>query len=74
MTVEIVSPGDRHKDVITKCEEYLHWGVPHIWVVDPNVGLLHEYSKRGLANVATLSLPEYGLQITLNDLLSGLPA
>ena len=35
LCVEILSPDDRLSEVIAKCEEYLAWGVPMVWIIDP---------------------------------------
>jgi Uma2 family endonuclease len=37
IAIEIVSPEDRHSDVLEKLSEYETWGVKHIWLVDPRV-------------------------------------
>ncbi|MCX6590585.1 MAG: Uma2 family endonuclease [Acidobacteria bacterium] len=72
-TIEILSADDRHRAVLRKCEEYLIWGVPHIWLVDPDSKRLQVYSAAGLANVEALELPAYGARIALADLMLGLP-
>jgi Uma2 family endonuclease len=73
VTVEILFANERHGDVMSKCEDFRRWGVTHIWLVDPYLNLLHVYTAEGLANVAALELAEYGLRITMADLLDGLP-
>ena len=35
LAVEVLSPGDRSRDVLDKVGEYLQAGVPLIWVIDP---------------------------------------
>lgn len=62
--VEIVSPDDRHLDLMQKLEEYRQWGVQHIWVVNPITRKFSIYSELGLQNVSSLSLPNYPLQLT----------
>ena len=32
---EILSPEDRLGAMFAKCEEYLAWGVPMVWIIDP---------------------------------------
>lgn len=73
ITVEVLSPDDRHMDVVRKCEEYFKWGVPNIWVVSPDLHLLHTYSQAGLSNVEAFELQEYGIRITFPELVAGLP-
>ena len=36
LAVEILSPGDNPRDVSGKLGEYLGWGVPEVWIVDPD--------------------------------------
>jgi len=33
--IEILSPDDRLKNTIEKGKHYLAWGVPHVWIVEP---------------------------------------
>ncbi|MDW8353061.1 MAG: Uma2 family endonuclease [Bryobacterales bacterium] len=35
LVVEILSPCDRHSEVMEKISDYLRFGVPWIWVIDP---------------------------------------
>ncbi len=35
LCVEIMSPEDRLVKVLEKCNEYLEWGVPTTWIIDP---------------------------------------
>ena len=45
--VEILSPEDRLSDVIAKGEEYHAWGVPMVWIVDPEKRAAWEFSRAG---------------------------
>ncbi len=62
VAIEILSPDDRFAEILTKLEEYRVWGVAHVWFVNPISRKLYVYSA-GLSEVATLSLPEYGVEI-----------
>ena len=62
VAIEILSPDDRSAEILTKLEEYRVWGVTHVWFVNPISRKLYVYSA-GLSEVATLSLPEYGVEI-----------
>lgn len=37
LAVEILSPSDRHEDIVEKIEEYLDTGVLLVWLVDPDL-------------------------------------
>jgi Uma2 family endonuclease len=52
LAVEVVSPNDLWYDVVAKLEEYLNAGVPLIWVIDPEVRIVHVY--RGDGSVSKL--------------------
>jgi Uma2 family endonuclease len=51
IVVEIVSPDDRHEELLRKLGEYRAWGVEHIWVVEPELKTLSIYDSRGLGRV-----------------------
>lgn len=62
--IEILSPEDRHADLMQKFEEYRAWGVPHIWLVDPQKRRLHTYLNGSLHETAEFLIPEYDVRIT----------
>jgi Uma2 family endonuclease len=64
LVIEIVSPDDRYSEVQEKLAEYQQWGVPHIWVVDPNRRTLATYNAGALLPVSSLTLPGYPLEIS----------
>ena len=35
LCVEVISPSQRHSEMIAKCERYHEFGVPFCWVIDP---------------------------------------
>jgi Uma2 family endonuclease len=63
---EILSPDDRMGDVRAKLEEYKSWGVPHVWLLDPHGRRLYTCDA-GLAEVATLDVPELGIIVRPED-------
>ncbi len=71
---EIVSKDDRYVDILDKLREYRAAGVRHVWVIDPCLRQLHAYNESGLTTLPALSLPEYQLEITLDELMQHLPA
>ncbi len=48
VAIEIVSPDDRRGRLTERLEDYRRWGVPHIWLVDPQRKRLYEYTEAGL--------------------------
>ncbi len=47
LCVEILSPGDRLGEMLTKGEAYHEWGVPYFWVIDPETRQAWSYDKGG---------------------------
>ncbi len=72
VVVEILSPDDRHYDLMEKLEEYRVWGVPNVWVVDPLSKRFSIYTAFGLQNVSSLALAGYPLELTPSILFSDL--
>jgi len=46
LVVEILSPEDRVSRMEDRIDDYLRFGVPWIWVIDPSTGRGHIYSNR----------------------------
>ena len=63
---------NRYPDVIEKLKEYRKWGVPHVWLVDPNEKRLGVYNESGLQDVTSLTLLEYNFEIPAQALFAGL--
>jgi len=68
VAIEIVSPDDRLSNVTERLEDYRRWGVPHVWLVDPQLKRLYEYSEAGLLQHAGLRLPEFDFEISAQEL------
>ncbi len=68
VAVEIVSPDDRYVDIIEKLEEYRAFGVRNIWLIDPERKHLNIFDSSGLREVVSLTLPEFGFEVTAADL------
>ncbi|KQU57271.1 hypothetical protein ASG84_16900 [Rhodococcus sp. Leaf278] len=49
LVVEVISPGSRRTDVVTKRSEYADAGIEHYWIVDPEAATLTtlDLSSRG---------------------------
>ena len=68
VTIEIVSPDDRHADLIRKLDEYQVWGVEHVWLVEPELKAFYSFDARGLIRVTAFELP--GLRIDAAELFA----
>lgn len=69
VAVEIVSPDDKHEQVMAKLADYENWGVPHVWLVDPGLHSLAVDTKGSLTAVAAFELPERGFRIQAAEIL-----
>jgi len=68
VTIEIVSPDDRFSELTQRLEDYRRWGVPHVWLVDPQLKRLYEYTDAGLLQHPWLRLSEFEFEISSNEL------
>ncbi len=41
LAVEVLSPSDQHRDIVEKIELYLDASVPLVWVLDPDLKVVH---------------------------------
>jgi Uma2 family endonuclease len=69
IAIEILSSDDRLGEVREKLEEYRKWGVRHVWLVDPRSRRFYTCDA-GLAETATLAVPELGIEIGFDHLFS----
>jgi Uma2 family endonuclease len=69
LVIEIISPDDRYGYVREKLDEYVAWGVPNIWLIDPHNRILESYESGAVTRVTTLKLPGYPVEVTA-DLFS----
>ncbi|MBM3810309.1 MAG: Uma2 family endonuclease [Acidimicrobiia bacterium] len=68
IVVEILSRDDPMSQVRAKLLEYLDWGVPHIWLVDPEARVLYEFRQDGLHEVVSYTIQETGLELNPADI------
>jgi Uma2 family endonuclease len=47
LIIEILSPSNKPMDLITKREDYEHYGVPEYIVIDPHTGRSTQWARRG---------------------------
>jgi Uma2 family endonuclease len=68
VAIEILSPDDRHLEIMQKFEEYQEWGVRHVWLIDPRRRKLQVYDSGTLSEVSALEIPEYDVRFTPTDI------
>lgn len=68
VAVEIVSPDDRYTELTQRLDDYQRWGVNHVWLVDPQLKRLYEYTEAGLLQHFALRLPEFDFEISSQEL------
>jgi len=74
LVIEIQSPEDTLRRTAAKAEEYLTFGIEHIWVVDPHARVGYRGTAEGLelARSGELTIPESPIRIVLADLFAEL--
>ena len=69
--IEILSPEDRLKEVLTKCETYHVWGTPYAWVLDPLARKAWQYTK-GSEPIEVDELQAGDIRLTASEIFSAL--
>ena len=74
LVIEIQSPEDTLRRTATKAQEYLEFGIEHVWVIDPaaRVGYRGAASGLELARSGELAIPETPIRIVLAELFAEL--
>jgi Uma2 family endonuclease len=67
IAIEIVSSDDTYGNLTQRLEDYRHWGVPHVWLVDPWLKRLYESTVAGLLQRSSLTLPEFDFRLSAED-------
>ena len=57
LVIEVVSPDDPQRDLVTKRSEYAQAGIPEYWIVDPQTATITVLRLVGAAYASTASLP-----------------
>lgn len=68
---EIASPDDRLPAMLEKLNEYLDWGVQHVFLIEPHDRKIYRFSREGLLLIDTIELSEISLRASIDDLLQG---
>ncbi len=63
IAIEVLSPDDRLTMAREKVEEYRKWGVPHVWLVDPESRRLYTCDA-GLVEVDRFIVPEFSIEVS----------
>jgi Uma2 family endonuclease len=72
IVIEILSPEDRLSRFQDRIEDYLAFGIEHIWILDPERRAAYTASASGIHPVRTneLSVPETPIRVVLSDLFA----
>lgn len=82
LIIEVLSPGNQAMDLVTKLADYGRFGVGEYWVVDPSVGTLRCWRRKGRklvesrvtgASVKSTGLPGFTLDLAQLRAHVGLP-
>ena len=65
IVVEVLSPDDRMSSMQQRIDDYLHFGVPHIWIVDPNQKRAWVCTHEGSFEAKDLTLKTESPDLTL---------
>jgi len=74
IVIEILSPEDRMSRVRKKVDEYLAFGVPYVWVIDPDARRADVYTAAGFyaAKDGVLRTEDPAIEVPLVDLFQAL--
>src|ERR1035437_1439173 len=74
IVIEILSPEDRLSRFQDRIEDYLVFGVEHIWIIDPERRAAYTASSSGLHPVHTneLTVPKTPIRVVLSELFAEL--
>ena len=74
IAIEILSPEDRLSRFQDRIEDYLAFGIEHIWIIDPERRAAFTATSSGLHPVHTneLTVPETPIRVVLSELFAEL--
>ena len=69
LVIEVLSPDDRAEDVQDKVDDYLSFGIPYVWVVNPRTRRGYVYTAEGMreAKDGVLRTGSPEIALPLND-------
>ena len=65
LCIEILSPEDRIPNINTKIKEYLDFGVPVVWLIEPTERRIWVYRSNGMEEITGDSIKVDGTDITV---------
>ncbi len=74
LCIEILSKDDRATDIQAKVEDYLDFGVPNVWIIDPRTrrGWMHTADGAGRASEDLLKTRDPEIAVPLAEMFAGL--
>jgi Uma2 family endonuclease len=63
VVVEILSPGQSHDDLMDRLRDCHAWGVPFLWVINPESRTLHRFDGASLIAIDALELPAHHFRL-----------
>src|SRR5205807_1054830 len=66
--IEILSPEDRLSRVQERMNDYLHFGVPYMWLLDPETQKAYRWTAEGMHEVSELRTEQPEIVIPLAEL------
>ena len=73
LCIEILSPEDRVSRMEEKIDDYLNFGVPHIWLIDPRKRSAWSYTQAGKReSVGVLRTLQPKIELSIHDLFAEL--
>ena len=74
MAIEILSPEDRLNAVTERAQEYLEFGIEHVWIVDPKKRLNYRLTPAGLQRMPSgeIAVEETPIRVVLSELFAEL--
>jgi Uma2 family endonuclease len=74
LAIEILSKKDRKRDILERVEDYLRFGVPCVWVIDPRSkeGWIHTTAGSQAAANGILRTQNPDLEMSLPDIFAAL--
>ena len=68
LCIEILSPEDRASRLEDKIDDYLRFGVEHVWVIDPQQRSAWSYTREGKRETAAaLTTQDRPIEVTIAD-------